>query len=161
MAFDYAKFKELNELLKKAQFVPMDPSMAAPPAGGPPPEGGGDPGAAPPPGGDPGAAPPPPMDPAMMGGGAMPPPPPMDPAMMGGGAMPPPPGDPGAGGSMVSMPTDEFLKFLKQIIGLIDKHNDAVGPQPQQQAAPNPALPAGSSDPQLSEINAKLDALLR
>lgn len=62
---------------------------------------------------------------------------------------------------MVSMPTDEFLKFLKQIIGLIDKHNDAVGPQPQQQGAPNPALPAGSSDPQLSEINAKLDALLR
>jgi hypothetical protein len=84
----------------------------------------------------------------------------MDPAMMGGGMPPPPPGaDPGAGGSMVSMPTDEFLKFLKQIIGLIDKHNDAVGVQ--QQGAPNPALPAGSSDPQLSEINAKLDALLR
>lgn len=155
MAFDYNKLNELKTLFKKAQFVPMDPSMAAPPpdagAGAPPPDGGA---GAPPP--DAGAMPP--------DAGAMPPDagamPPMDPSMMAPPPMPPapPPADPAAGGSMVSMPTDEFLKFLKQIIGLIDKHNEGVQ---AQQPAPNPAFPAGSSDPQLAEVNAKLDAILR
>jgi len=170
MDFDYNKFKQLKEMLKRAQFVPMDPSMAGgdPAAGGMPPPG--DPSAM-------GALPPedpaaggPPMDPATMGGM----PPPGDPAAMGmpppDMGMPPPdmgmPPPPDAGGDvspagepyMKITPTQlsklfkQFAEVFKSVLGI----QSAPGQAP---AAPAPAANL-QQDTQLAELNAKLDALI-
>jgi hypothetical protein len=146
--------RNLLNLVKQA-FVPqpggapMDPAMAG---GMPPP--GMDPAAM---GGAPmdpamaGGMPPPGMDPAMMG--APMPPPGMDPAMAGMVAAPvPPPGEEAAGGSMITMTTDEFMKFIKQLVALI-KGVDA-------DKASSQAPCQASSDSNLAEVSAKLDALL-
>jgi hypothetical protein len=160
--------RNLLNLVKQA-FVPqpggapMDPAMAGgmPPPGMDPAAMGGAPmdpamaGGMPPPGMDPammGAPMPPPgMDPAMMG--APMPPPGMDPAMAGMVAAPvPPPGEEAAGGSMITMTTDEFMKFIKQLVALI-KGVDA-------DKASSQAPCQASSDSNLAEVSAKLDALL-
>jgi hypothetical protein len=171
-----------RDLLKRVKLAfvpqpggaPMDPAMGGAPAD-PAAMGGGDPaamggapmdpamaGGMPPPGMDPamaGGMPPPGMDPAAMGGAPMPPPG-MDPAMagmVGGAPMPPPPMDPAMGGapgngnSMITMTTDEFMKFIKQLVALI-KGMDSDKPQ----AAAN----VDSSTTNLTEVSAKLDALL-
>lgn len=177
MDFNYNQYKKLREVLsKRAQFVPMDPSMA-----------GGDPAAAgggmPPPEGDPAAAGGmPPMDPSMMGGGdpaamGMPPPgdpaagggmPPMDPSMMGGDpasmGMPPPEGggdvSPTGEPYMKITPTQlsklfkQFAEVFKSVLG-IQSQPGQVAPA----AAPAPAA-SGSQDAQLAELNAKLDAII-
>ena len=171
--FDYEKYNALMSLLKKeAQFVPMDPGAGGPPpgdpaAGGPPP---GDPAAmgAPPPGdpsmmgGDPAAmGAPPPMDPAMAGGM----PPPMDPAAMGA---PPPMDDPAAGGDvspsgepyMKITPTQlsklfkQFAEVFKSVLGIQGQPGQAA---PAAQPAPAPTV----DDAKLTEILAKLDAIMR
>jgi hypothetical protein len=103
-----------------------------------------------------------PMDPAMAGGM---PPPGMDPAMagmVGGAPMPPPPMDSAAmagssanGSSMITMTTDEFMKFIKQLVALI-KGMDSDKCQASQASNTVPA----SSTADLTEVSAKLDALL-
>ena len=170
MSFDYAKYKELQEVLKKkAQFVPMDPAAGGDPAamGAPPP---GDPAVM---GGDPAAAGAPPMDPAAMGGdpaamGA----PPMDPAMAGGmptmdpAAMgaPPPIDDPAAGGD-VSPSGEPYMKITPTQLSKLFKQfaevfKSVLGLGGQQGAAP--AAPAVDPNLQakMTEIDAKLNALI-
>ena len=83
-----------------------------------------------------------PMDPSMM------PPAGLDPAMAGllGGAMPPPEGGAGGAGrpgTMINMTSEEFLKFLKQIMAIMSN-----GPAQAQPQAPD------------NTINAKLDELI-
>jgi hypothetical protein len=144
--------------------APMDPAMAGgmPPPGMDPAAMGGAPmdpamaGGMPPPGMDPAAMGGAPMDPAMAGGM---PPPGMDPAMagmLGGAPMPPPldsaPAGSQQGGSMITMTTDEFMKFIKQLVALI-KGVDS------DRAANAPAI-ADNSKNDLTEVSAKLDALL-
>lgn len=176
--FDYEKYKQLMSLLKKqAQFVPMDPSMGG---GGMPPEGDPSMGGGMPPPGDPaamgGMPPPPPGDPAAMGG-MPPPPPPGDPAAMGGmpppppgdpmGGMPPPPEDPAASGDvspsgepyMKITPTQlsklfkQFAEVFKSVLGISGQGAVAPAAQPQQ--------PPAIDNAKLTEVDAKLDALLR
>lgn len=172
MAFDYEKFKTLQETLKKqGQFVPMDPAAGGDPAaaGGLPP---GDPAAA---GADP-AAMGAPMDPAMAGGdpaamgmdpasAGMPPmdPAAMDPASMG--APPPPMDDPSAGGDvspsgepyMKITPTQlsklfkQFAEVFKSVLGLGGQQGAAAPAAPQV----DPNLQA-----KMTEIDAKLNALI-
>lgn len=174
MAFDYEKFKTLQETLKKqGQFVPMDPAAGGDPAaaGGLPPGdpaatgvdpaatgadpamAGGDPAAM---GVDPAAAGMPQMDPAMAGGM-----PPMDPAAMGA---PPPMDDPAAGGD-VSPSGEPYMKITPTQLSKLFKQfaevfKSVLGLGGQQGAAP--AAPA--SDPNLqakmTEIDAKLNALI-
>ena len=157
MDFDYKKFEQMRDMLKKAQFVPMDPAMAggdpSAAAGGMPPQG--DPAAAgmPP---DPAAAGAPPMDPSMAG--AMPP---MDPAALG---MPPmdggdvsPTGEP----YMKITPTQlsklfkQFAEVFKSVLGI----QSAAPGQPAPAAAPAPQQDPNQQQ-QLAELNAKLDALI-
>lgn len=172
-AFDYDKLETLKHLIKDAQFVPMDPSMAGgdpaaagampPDAGAMPPDAGAmppDAGAMPP--GDPAAgAMPPPGDP--MAGG-MPPDagmPPMDPAAMG---MPPmdggdvsPTGEP----YMKITPT-QLSKLFKQFAEVF---KSVLGIQSPAGAAPSAVAAAPAQDPALAqkmtELDAKIDALLR
>lgn len=176
MAFDYSKFKMLQDALKKqGQFVPMDPAAGGDPAaaGGPPPGDpaamggdpsmmggdpaamGGDPSMM---GGDPAAMGAPPMDPAMAGG--MPPP---DPAAMGA---PPPMDDPAAGGDvspsgepyMKITPTQlsklfkQFAEVFKSVLGFGGQQGGMAAPQ-MPQADPNLAA-------KMTEIDAKLNALI-
>jgi len=174
--FDYNKYKQLQLLLKKqAQFVPMDPSMA-----------GGDPGAGgPPPGGDPaamGGMPPgdpaamggmPPGDPAAMGGM-----PPGDPAAMGGmpppggdpmGGMPPPPmDDPAAGGDVspsgepyMKITPTQLSKLFKQFAEVFKSVLGIQQPSGVAQAPSAPAQPAAIDPAKLTEVDAKLDAVLK
>ena len=171
MDFDHKQFEELKALLKKAQFVPMDPAMASgdpAAAGAPPPD---DPAAAgaPPPGdpaamgGDPAAmGMPPPGDPAAMGGM-----PPMDPAMMGG--------DPAAmgmpeGGGEVSPTGEPYMKITPTQLSKLFKQfaevfKSVLGIQTQPGAAAPAAPAAPAQDPaqqqQMAELNAKLDALIQ
>lgn len=166
----------MDMLAKEAQFVPPD-AMGG--AGAPPPPGG-DPGAAGAPpmdpsmdpsmmGGDPAAAGAPPMDPSMMGGdpaamgGGMPP---MDPSMMGmdpsamGAA--PGPGDISPSGepymkitpSQLSKLFKQFAEVFKSVLG--------IGGQPGQQpvAAPQPPVADPAITQKLTELNAKVDAML-
>lgn len=129
------------------------------------------------PGGDPaamgGAPMPPPGDPAAMGGAPMPPPggAPMDPMVAGGapmdpmaaGGMPPPappmdpmaggmPPAPPAGGSMITMSSDEFLKFVKQIVALCTSNKFGADPKPTD---------GGPVSDQQAALNAKVDAILQ
>lgn len=170
MAFNYDKLKELGTMLKKAQFVPMDPSMAGgdPAAAGMPPPG--DPAAAgmPPPG-DPAAAGAPPMDPAAAG---MPPPgdpaaggmPPMDPSMMDPAAMGIPPPDPGdvspSGEPYMKITPTQLTKLIKQFAEVF---KNMFGLSTPGAAPAAPAAPAQSQQDsqQLAEVNAKLDAILQ
>lgn len=167
--FDYEKYNALMSLLKKeAQFVPMDPASGGmPPEGAPPPgdpaAGGmpppGDPAAGMPPPGDPAAAGMPPMDPSMTGGM-----PPMDPAAMGA---PPPMDDPAAGGD-VSPSGEPYMKITPTQLSKLFKQfaevfKSVLGIQGQPGAAPaaQPAQAPSVDDAKLTEILAKLDAIMR
>lgn len=139
--------KEVEKLVnEKIAFVPMpggDPGMGGgmPPPGAPPM--------------DPAAMGAPPMDPAAMGA------PPMDPAMAGGM---PPPADPMAAGApppapapapssgMINMTSDEFLKFVKQIVALCTSGKFG-NEQPPTDGGP---VPDGQA-----AMNAKIDAILQ
>ena len=170
MAFDYEKFKTLQETLKKqGQFVPMDPAAGGDPAamGVPPP---GDPAAA---GGDPAAAGAPPMDPAAMGvdpaaAGT----PPMDPAMAGGmppmdpAAMgaPPPMDDPASGGD-VSPSGEPYMKITPTQLSKLFKQfaevfKSVLGLGGQQGAAPVAPAADPNLQAKMTEIDAKLNALI-
>ena len=168
MPFDYKKFKELQDVLKKqGQFVPMDPG-----AGGPPPEDAGMAGGPPP---DPSMmAGGPPPDPSMMGGDpaamGMPPP---DPSMMGGDpaaamGMPPPPAeDPAAGGDVspsgepyMKITPTQLSKLFKQFAEVFKSVLGIGGQQGQvAQAAPAPQVDPGLQA-KMTEIDAKLNALI-
>lgn len=169
--FDYGKYQQLKTLLqKRAQFVPMSPDAAGgtpppgmdPAAGGmPPPDAGGmsppgmDPaaGGMPPP--DAGGMPPPGMDPAA---GGMPP---MDPAA--GGMPPMDPGDVSPTGEpyMKITPTQlsklfkQFAEVFKSVLGI----QTPQGVQPAVAQQP-PALDPATSQ-KLTELDAKMDAILR
>jgi len=82
-----------------------------------------------------------PVDPSMM------PPTGLDPAMAGMlGGMPPADAAPGGSGTMINMTSEEFLKFLKQIMSIMS--NNQAPAQPQAQA------------PVDNTTNAKLDELI-
>lgn len=96
----------------------------------------------------------PPMDPSMMG--AVPPPPPgLDPAMAGQvGA----PEEVPQQNSMISMTTDEFMKFIKQLVALIT--NAAKGNNQADAPAPAPSLSpddSGKLDRIIGMLNGSLD----
>lgn len=139
--------EEVRQLLnnEKVAFVPMpggdpapmDPAMA----------GGGAPM-------DPAMAGGAPMDPAAMGGAPMDPAmaggmPPMDPVAMGG--MPSPAPAPAAPSGMISMTSEELLKFIKQIVAICT--NGKFGNDPK----PTDGGPVTDSNAQL---NAKVDTVL-
>ena len=161
--FDYKKLQTLNSILtKKAQFVPMDPSMAGGgmPPGDPSMEDGGMPpmdpsmGGMPP--GDPSMGGMPPMDPSM---GGMPP---MDLAAMGA----PPPLDSGevspTGEPYMKITPSQLSKLFKQFAEVF---KSVLGIQGGASAPGGSQLSAMSSDPALTqkitELDAKLDAIMR
>ena len=176
MAFDYNKLQALENLLKKAQFVPMDPSMAGgdpAAAGGMPPPG--DPNAMPPPGDPAAGGMPPPGDPAAGGmpppgdpaAGGMPPPG-MDPSMMDPAAMGMPPPDSGdvspTGEPYMKITPTQLSKLFKQFAEVFKSVLGISGPNQAVAGSPAPAA-APAQDPALSqkmtELDAKIDALLR
>lgn len=148
--------EEVRQLLnnEKVAFVPMpggDPAAMDPAAMGGAPMDPAMAGGAPM---DPAAVGGAPMDPAAMGGAPMDPAmaggmPPMDPAAMGG--MPPPTPTPAAPSGMISMTSEELLKFIKQIVAICT--NGKFGNDPK----PTDGGPVTDSNAQL---NAKVDTVL-
>ena len=170
MNFNYKNLDALKDMLKKAQFVPMDPGMAGgdPAAAGAPPPG--DPAAAgaPPPGDPAAAGMPPPGDPAA---GGMPPPgdpaaamPPMDPSALGMPPMDPSDVSP-SGEPYMKITPSQLTKLIKQFAEVFKNMFGLSTPQAGQvaQAPAAPAQPAQSQQDsqQLAEVNAKLDAILQ
>jgi len=148
---DTKLLEEVQKLVnEKVAFVPMpggDPGMGGgmPPPGAPPMDPAAMGGGMPPPG-DPAAMGAPPMDPAMAGGM----PPPADP--MAAGAPPPPAPAPAPSSGMINMTSDEFLKFVKQIVALCTSGKFG-NEQPPTDGGP---VPDG-----LAAMNAKIDAILQ
>ena len=149
--FDYKKLGTLQKAIKEAQFVPMNPEMAgadsgagAPPpdaAGMPPPDAAGMP--------PPDAAGMPPADPSMM-----------DPAAMGmptpeGGGDVSPTGEP----YMKITPT-QLSKLFKQFAEVFKSVLGIQGQPGQTAVAQAPATDPVVSQ-KMTELDAKLDALLR
>lgn len=160
--FDYEKLGALQKAIKKAQFVPMNPEMAGadPGAGAPPPDAAGAPppdaAGAPPPDAA-GGMPPPPLDAAGM--------PPADPSMMDPAAMGMPTPEGGGDVSPTGEPymkitPTQLSKLFKQFAEVFKSVLGIQGQPGQTAVAQAPATDPAVSQ-KMTELDAKLDALLR